>query len=84
MANETVKLFCANDQAETDHALDIDGAGEIVLTCACGRFIKLPKGTDAAGIKAYATAHRASNEGQMSVEKIEADKAKLISDLKGV
>lgn len=83
MANETIKFFCANDQAETDHALDIDGNGEIVLTCPCGRFVKLPKGTDAAGIRSYAEAHRAANQGQVSVEKMEAEKAKLLGELGG-
>lgn len=81
MANNTIKFFCANEQAETEHTIDIDGSRDIVLTCPCGRFIKLPAGTDAAGLKAYAETHRAANVGQVSVEKIEAEKAALLEGL---
>lgn len=78
---DTVVLFCANEQAETPHVLDIDGMGEILLTCGCGRCIKLPADTDAAGIKAYAEAHKLGNEGQISVASIEAKKAELLAAL---
>lgn len=79
---KTILVFCANEQKETEHSIDIDGNGEIVLTCVeCGRFIKLPKGTDAAGIKEYIVKHKASNEGQVTLEAIEAHKAKILEDL---
>lgn len=38
--NET--LFCANCNKDTEHALTVDGNGETVATCACGRFKKIP------------------------------------------
>lgn len=78
---KTITFFCANDQAETAHTLDIDGNGEVVLTCACGRFIKLPKGTTAEQLQQYAADHKAGNAGQVSVEKVEAEKAKLLESL---
>ena len=78
---DTFTFFCANDQAETPHTVDVDGAGEIILTCACGRFVKLPAGTDAAGVKAYAETHKAANEGQISQESLEAKKAELLKGL---
>jgi hypothetical protein len=77
----TCDLFCANDQKETAHVLDVDGNGEVVLTCPCGRFIKLPAGADAAGIRPYADAHRASNEGQITQEAIAKKKADLLASL---
>lgn len=83
MPNEQKKvlLFCANEQTETEHTLDIDGAGEIVLTCVCERFVKLPKGTDADGLKSFIETHKQINQGQISIEAIEAEKAKLLESL---
>lgn len=75
-------MFCANEQAETNHTLDLDGAGEIVLTCdTCQRFIKLPADTDAAGLKDYIDAHKEANQGQISVESLDAKKAELLAGL---
>ena len=59
----------------------MDGAGEIVLTCECGRFVKLPANTDAAGLKVYAAKHKAANEGQVSMAAIEEKKAELLKSL---
>lgn len=80
---KTVLVFCANEQKETAHTVDIDGNGEVVLTCACGRFLKFPADTDSETLKKYIIAHREQNSGQLSVEAIEAHKAKLIADLVG-
>lgn len=79
--NNTLTFFCANEQADTAHVLDIDGNGEVVLTCACGRFIKLPRTTTPESLKAYVEAHKAANEGQITVESIEAHKAELLAGL---
>lgn len=78
---KTVSMFCANEQAETEHTVEIDGNGEIVLTCECGRFIKLPEGTDAEGLKTFVQAHKEANEGQRSVESIEKAKEELLAGL---
>lgn len=85
MSNDkkTILVFCANDQAETDHTLDVNGVGEIELTCACGRFLKLPKGTDAEGVKAFIQAHKQANEGQITKESVDAEKQKLLDELLG-
>lgn len=84
MSDETnkVTMFCANEQDDTEQVLDVDGNGEITLTCECGRFIKLPATTDAAGLKAYIDEHKAANMGQISQDSIEAKKAELIAGLK--
>lgn len=74
-------MFCANEQTDTDHTLDIDGNGEVVLTCACGRFIKLPADTTPESLTAYVEAHKASNEGQITVEAMETRKAELLGEL---
>lgn len=89
---KTIKVFCADQQAETDHTIDINGSGEIILSCVantgtekepveCGRSLKFPKGTDAKGLKKALATHKAHNEGQISVASIEAEKAKLIAEL---
>lgn len=89
---KTLKVFCAAQQAETDYVLDIDGNGEIVLTCSfavgteeapqeCGRTLKFPAGTDAARLKELLDAHKAANEGQVSAEAIEAKKKELLDAL---
>jgi hypothetical protein len=79
--DNSIVMFCANDQVETTQALTIDGNGEIVLTCPCGRFTKLPAGTDAAGLAAYIAAHKEENDGQISVASLDAKKADLIAGL---
>lgn len=33
MAEETINVFCANEQKETPHSLDVDSNQEIILTC---------------------------------------------------
>lgn len=84
MDTQTTKVFNAGLQRETEHTVDIDGSGEIVLTCTeTGAFLKLPAGTDAAGLKAYVEAHKASNEGQVTQESLDAKKAELLKGLLG-
>lgn len=89
---KTILVFCANEQKETDHKIDIDGNGEVVLTCIanvgteeepieCGRFLKFPKGTNAATLKESLAKHKAGNEGQITVESQEAAKDELIKGL---
>lgn len=76
-----ISVFCANEQIDTDHALDINSNGEITLTCKCGRFLKLPGNTDGPGFKAFIAAHKAANMGQISLDAIEAKKAELLNAL---
>lgn len=79
---KTVLMFDASIQKDVEHKVDIDGNGEIVLTSIeTGRFVKLPAGTTAEGVKAYVEAHKASNEGQKSTAAIAEEKAKLLADL---
>ena len=106
---KTILVFCAEEQKETEHTLDIAGNGEIVLTCKghpdntrilttknpdgteteskeiipCGRFLKFPKGTTAEELKTLLAKHEASNEGQLSQAKLDAEKEKLLGDLLG-
>ncbi len=81
MPTKTITAFCANEQEETAHALDFAPNGEIQLTCDCGRFIKLPADTDAAGIQAYLKAHKESNVGQVSQKSIDEAREKLLDSL---
>lgn len=74
-------MFCANEQADTLQKLDVDGNGEIVLTCECGRFTKFPADTDSELLKVYIAEHRAANFGQITMASIEEKKAELIQGL---
>jgi hypothetical protein len=65
----TKPVFCANCQADTDHDATIDQNGDLVLTCACGRSIKFPAAFDAEQVDEAIAAHKAANEGQISIDK---------------
>lgn len=92
MTEKTILVFCAREQKATAHTLDIDGNGEIILTCtanvgteekseSCGRFIKLPKDTTSAELKTYIAAHQTANEGHITQESLDAKKAELMAGL---
>lgn len=77
-----VAVFCASEQKETQHVLDIDGNGEILLTCSgCERFLKLPSSTTAESLKAFIESHKASNEGQITKASLDAKKEELMASL---
>jgi len=89
---KTIQVFCVNEQTETPHRLDIDGNGELVVTCTsnigteetpatCGRFLKFPKGITSEELKVRLQAHKESNHGQVSVQQIEAQKEELLKGL---
>ena len=89
---KTIKVFCANEQIETEHSIDINDVGEIILTCIseigteeapqqCGRFLKFPKGTNAETLRSEIVNHKTVNDGQISVESIEEEKTKLLDEL---
>jgi len=79
---KTILVFNASLQKETEHSIDIDGNGEIVLTCIeNGRFIKFPAGTTAEQLKELLAAHKESNHGQVTQEALDAQKEELISKL---
>ena len=80
--NNTKQAFCANCQKTTAHRATIDANQELVLTCDCGRFIKLPtEGMTAADVEAYLAAHEQANQGQVSVAAQEAQNDQLLSEL---
>ena len=78
MDNNKVTMFCANDQVETEHDLDVDGNGEVVLTCPCGRFIKMPANTTPETLTVAIEKQKESNEGQITQESIEQKKQELL------
>lgn len=76
-----ISAYCAGEQKETSHKLDIDMNGEITLSCiseGCARFLKFPKGTTAETLKEHLAKHKASNEGQVTVEQLEKEKEELL------
>lgn len=80
---KTKNIFCANEQEVTEHVVTIDNNGEFVFTCDCGRFIKLPGDIKKDELKEALEAHKASNEGQLTVEEVEKanlEKLKLIDE----
>ena len=84
MSNEekTILVFNAHLQKETPHKLDVDGNGEVVLTCVeTGRFLKFPKGTTSETLKALIATHKEVNTGHITVESIEKQKEDLLAGL---
>lgn len=83
MASEKlILLYNATLQKDTEHTVEIDGNGEIILTCVeNGHFIKLPAGTNSEGLKAYIEAHKDLNSSQVTVESLEAKKKELLEGL---
>ncbi len=78
---KTILVFCANEQKETTHQVDIDANGEIVVSCECGRFLKFPRGTSAKELKEHLTRHQEHNTGQVSQEALDAERTKFLNDL---
>lgn len=68
----TFKVFCASEQAETDHVGTVDSnSGDLILTCACGRFLKLPaqsQGFTTEDYQSLIAEHKTANEGQVSLQ----------------
>lgn len=64
----TKTAFCANCQADTIHQMEVDQNGEIVLTCDCGRFQKLPAGMTKTEMKDELSHRKETAEGQVSLE----------------
>jgi hypothetical protein len=77
-----VLVFNADLQKETEHTVDVDDNGEIVLTCSeNGRTLKFPAGTTGAQLKQLLAKHKKANEGQKTVAALDAKKAALLADL---
>jgi hypothetical protein len=84
MATEEKKVvaFDATLQKDVDHAVDIDGNGEVVLTSVeSGHFIKFSGVATAADLEAKLAAHKAANLGQVTLASIEARKAEILAGL---
>lgn len=47
---QTKNAFCAQCQEETDHTVEVDHNGEILMTCECGRFQKFASGMTAKAV----------------------------------
>lgn len=64
------QIFCANEQADTDHDCTLDQNKEVVASCVtCGRILKFPMPKDQEHWDELTAAHQQANAGQVSVEK---------------
>ena len=78
---KSILVFNAELQKETPHTIDVDGNGEIVLTCTkTGRFLKFAKGTTPAELKELLEKHKTVNEGQISQASIDEAKEKILKE----
>jgi len=75
-------IFCVNEQKETQHVLSANANGEIIATCDCGKPIKFPAGIQRDEFNKLIAKHKESNEGQISVESINATLQALADDPK--
>lgn len=79
---KTKDVFCANCQDVTEHTAEVDTNGELVFTCECGRFIKVPtEGLSKDKLDNLLEAHQTANEGQMSAEAVEKAKQDVLNKL---
>lgn len=77
---KVITVFCANDQVEQPHEVNIDTNGEWLLTCTnCQRTLKFPVTFSAQDIKDSLAEHKAVNEGQITQEIIDKKINELIS-----
>lgn len=76
---KTKLIFCANEQAEIEHTLEVDNNGEIVATCACGRFIKFPATTTATEVELMISEHKQANV--LSEEQARIEEARKASEV---
>jgi RNase P subunit RPR2 len=71
-------IFCANCQAEQEHALSASPTGEVVATCSvCERILKFPAGISREDFDKALEVHKEANEGQVSQESVDATLAAL-------
>jgi len=79
---KTILVFNAELQRETSHTIDIDGNGDVLLTCTqTGRFLKFPNGTTAKQLKEHIARHKAANEGQVTQASIDVKKEAMLKEL---
>jgi len=75
---KTKNIFCANEQEITSHKVTVDTNGELLFTCECGRFVKLPGDTQKAEITKALDRHEEANQGQVTQAAVEEqNQAKL-------
>lgn len=72
-------MFCANDQMVTPHVGMVDGNGEFVFTCACGRFVKFPSDITPVDFKDLVEKHEDHNVGQVDIAVQEAKLEALLN-----
>ena len=72
MSQPTKTIFCAREQKETVHTLELSPENaEVIARCECGEFIKFPAGVDKETFNKLIEAHKLANEGQVSIEAAE-------------
>jgi len=80
--NPTTTVFCAQCQEDTPHEISVQPHNkEVVLTCACGRFLKFAPGTSTADMKKFLAVHKDTNVGQILTVKHEAEINELIESV---
>jgi len=77
-------VFCANCQAQTEHDCSPDKHGEVVFTCACGRFLKAPLFDHPDKLTEYLAAHHQANVGQVQTDTSAEEQAKFDERFKRV
>jgi transcription elongation factor Elf1 len=80
--SKTKTVFCAHCQEETAHSIALNSIGnEVIFTCECGRFIKVPAHLKTNGINAYLEVHKVDNQGQVSQATLHKRENLLIAEL---
>lgn len=79
--NGEVVLTCLADDVVT---YTVEEGVSTPHATPCGRFTKLPADSTATDVKAYLDAHKASNQGQITQDSIEAKRTELFEGLADV
>jgi len=79
--DKTILAFCSSEQVETNQALEIDGNGDFLLNCPCGRFLKFPGSMSASEIKDALAEHKSENEGKINMAELEAKKESILEEI---
>jgi hypothetical protein len=78
-------IFCAKEQKVTPHTLEA-GNGEVVATCKCGHFLKIPGTMAKPDVEKYLARYEESNQlsdEQIAANEAQAKAAKLVETLAG-
>ena len=79
MSTNTLEIFNVALQEVTDWTVDVDGSGEVILTCtADGHFVKFPADATVEDIKAWVADHNKTAPTLVTQKALDEKKATIL------